>query len=735
MKPSLLKQQVVELFKNKKMLVSIIAILFIPILYSGTFLWAFWDPYSHLEDLPVAIVNNDKGAEMEGEKLQLGDEFVDKLKESKDFDFQFVNRETGYRNLENQKYYLLVEIPENFSENATTLMDEDPQKLQLKYVPNESFNFLSAQIGETAVAKIQKALSEKVTETYAETMFDIMTKLADGYESTDEAAGKLKDGIMDLDEGAKTLEEKLTLLAEKQVEFTGGTKKVHDGTVELQKGAATLADGLGQLANAQNQLIEGAQKAEEGAGSLQAGIDQAHTGIGTVEEKMNEVVSGTAQIHQGSEQLEGSLQKFQTGANSAAQGAKELEEGVAALQSQLEPVMPALPEEQQAALKQALAQLSAGATKLGEGNETLASSAGQIESGASTLSEKIATLNNGQKALQTGISELSDGTEQLKNGAAQLTEGQTQLRVGLVTFGEKLSEASAGSQNLAKGSTTLVDGVNQLQTGSTALADGSSQLVEGSSQIVNGTNKLAEGSTEFKDEINEAATEASEIQANDKTYNMVAEPVTVEKESINKVPNYGTGIAPYFLSLGLFVGALILSIVFPYKDPVDIPRSGFSWFTSKLGVITVIGTIQALIASGVTLWVLDMDVQSVPLFILYSILTSLVFITLVQLLVTTLGDPGRFIAILILILQLTTSAGTFPIELVPQPLQDFNGLLPMAYTVRGYKEVISSGNFSLMWQNGYVLIGFMISFMVLTLLYFVISHKKKYSGVNELAEE
>lgn len=717
------------------MLVSIIAILFIPILYSGTFLWAFWDPYSHLEDLPVAIVNNDKGAEMEGEKLQLGDEFVDKLKESKDFDFQFVNRETGYRNLENQKYYLLVEIPENFSENATTLMDEDPQKLQLKYVPNESFNFLSAQIGETAVAKIQKALSEKVTETYAETMFDIMTKLADGYESTDKAAGKLKDGIMDLDEGAKTLEEKLTLLAKKQVEFTGGTKKVHDGTVELQKGAATLADGLSQLANAQNQLIEGAQKAEEGAGSLQAGIDQAHTGIGTVEEKMNEVVSGTDQIHQGSEQLEGSLQKFQTGANSAAQGAKELEEGVAALQSQLEPVMPALPEEQQAALKQALAQLSAGATKLGEGNETLASSAGQIESGASTLSEKIATLNNGQKALQTGISELSDGTEQLKNGAAQLTEGQTQLRVGLVTFGEKLSEASAGSQNLAKGSTTLVDGVNQLQTGSTALADGSSQLAEGSSQIVNGTNKLAEGSTEFKDEINEAATEASEIQANDKTYNMVAEPVTVEKESINKVPNYGTGIAPYFLSLGLFVGALILSIVFPYKDPVDIPRSGFSWFTSKLSVITVIGTIQALIASGVTLWVLDMDVQSVPLFILYSILTSLVFITLVQLLVTTLGDPGRFIAILILILQLTTSAGTFPIELVPQPLQDFNGLLPMAYTVRGYKEVISSGNFSLMWQNGYVLIGFMVSFMVLTLLYFVISHKKKYSGVNELAEE
>lgn len=151
------------------------------------FLWAFWDPYDRLEDLPVAIVNNDTGAKLEGEELKLGDEFVEKLKKSKDFNFQFVDRKTGYKNLEDQKYYLLVEVPENFSKNATTLMDDKPQKLELKYVPNESFNFLSAQIGETAVQKIQMALAEKVTETYAETMFDIITEMGEGFQSTDEA--------------------------------------------------------------------------------------------------------------------------------------------------------------------------------------------------------------------------------------------------------------------------------------------------------------------------------------------------------------------------------------------------------------------------------------------------------------------------------------------------------------------------------------------------------------------
>ncbi|PEJ31244.1 hypothetical protein CN689_18345 [Peribacillus butanolivorans] len=734
MKSSLIKQELLGLFKNKKLLIPIIAILFIPILYSGMFLWAFWDPYDRLEDLPVAIVNNDTGAKLEGEELKLGDEFVEKLKKSKDFNFQFVDRKTGYKNLEDQKYYLLVEVPENFSKNATTLMDDKPQKLELKYVPNESFNFLSAQIGETAVQKIQMALAEKVTETYAETMFDIITEMGEGFQSTDEAAGKLKDGILDVDNGVKTLEEKLTSLAEKQVEFTGGTKKVQDGTVELQKGAQSLADGLGQLSNAQNQLIDGAKKAEDGAGSLQAGIEKAHSGIGTVEAKMNEVVSGTEKIHDGSKQLTGYLQKLETGANSAANGASGLKEGVSTLQSQLEPYMGALPEEQQAALKQAFAQLSEGATKLEAGNKELASSAGQIEAGSASLSENIATLNNGQKALQTGVSQLNEGAVQLATGAAQLKEGQSQLRVGLVTFGEKLSEAKTGSQNLAAGSTTLADGVNQLTAGSAALADGSSQLADGSSKIVSGTSKLAEGSTEFKDKINKAAKDSADINAGEETYNMVAEPVKVEKESINKVPNYGTGFAPYFLSLGLFVGALLLSIVFPLREPIGIPKNGFTWFLSKFGIIASVGIIQAIIASGLTLVLLDMEVKSVPLFVIFSIITSLVFITLIQLLVTTLGDPGRFIAIVILILQLTTSAGTFPLELIPEPLQIFNNWLPMTFSVRGFKEVISSGNFGLMWQNVYVLLGFTIGFMILTLLYFVVKHKKSYSGVSETTE-
>ena len=161
------------------------------------------------------------------------------------------------------------------------------------------------------------------------------------------------------------------------------------------------------------------------------------------------------------------------------------------------------------------------------------------------------------------------------------------------------------------------------------------------------------------------AEKTGEVKGTDKTYDMFASPVKVKTEKMAEVPNYGTGFTPYFLSLGLFVGALLLSIVYPLRDTVGVPKSGFSWFISKFGVLLSVGIIQAIVADVILLFGLGV-VQSIPYFILFSIITSLAFIALIQCLVTAFGDAGRFIAIITLIMQLTTSAGTFPLELIPK---------------------------------------------------------------------
>lgn len=118
-------------------------------------LWAFWDPYKQLDDLPVAVVNLDKGAVFDGKPIEVGKGLVDNLKDNTSFKWEFVSEKEAKKGMEGRKYYMLVRIPDDFSSNATTLLKDEPKPLNLEYIPNESLNFLSSQIGGTAIEKLK----------------------------------------------------------------------------------------------------------------------------------------------------------------------------------------------------------------------------------------------------------------------------------------------------------------------------------------------------------------------------------------------------------------------------------------------------------------------------------------------------------------------------------------------------------------------------------------------------
>ena len=730
MKNILLKEELLTIFKNKKVLIPIIAVLFVPVLYAGMFLWAFWDPYDKLNELPVAVINNDEGATLDGINLKIGDDLVSNLKESKDFDYVFVDKNEGYKELKDQKYYMAIEIPKDFSKNATTLLDENPKKLELIYTPNEGFNFLSAQIGGSAVEKIKTAVAEQVTETYAETMFSKISEVADGVVQASDGAGQLSDGSVDLNKGSDDLNKGLATLAEKSIEFNNGMKTADAGVNDLAAGNKTLNDGLGQLLAGQKQLQTASGQLESGSKELQAGIKTEKEGIQLVNGKMLEVVDGTTQIKDGANNLSLKLSEWQKGSEKVATGANELNQGIVNLQKQLAPYLEALPEPQKKALTEGLQGLVNGSTELMGGTKTLSDSANQLSAGANVLTTKLGDLNKGQQQLQQGIAQLSDGSSLLENGSNKLVAGQQEYATAMNLFGQKFAEAKAGADKLTSGSSVLVTGMNQLADGSNGITSGAGQLADGSGQLKDGTSKLSDGAKELSDKLADGAKDASKVHSNEKTYNMMADPVKLDNEKINHVPNYGTGFAPYFISLGLFVGALLLSIVFPLRDTTVMPSSGFNWFISKFSVMAGVGIIQALLVDVILLAGLGLDVQSVPRFILFSIITSLTFIALIQLLVSVFSDAGRFLAILILIFQLTTSAGTFPLELIPSFLQHFNVLLPMTYSVSGFKAVISSGDFSYMWQNASILLGFLVAFALGTIAYFTMRHRYQYKHQN-----
>lgn len=866
---SLFSKESLAIFKDKKLMIAITAVIFVPILYAGMFLWAFWDPYDHLEDVPVAIINEDKGYEFEGEYLTLGNELVENLKEEDEFDFHFVDKEVGYQGLRDQDYYILIEIPENFSKTSTTLMDDSPEKLQLLYVPNESYNFLASQIGETAMLQIEMALEEKITETYAETIFDKITEVADGLKDASDATEELHDGADELKDGSKKLKSHLKTLAEKSIEFTEGVETAQQGAGDLVTGATTLSEGIAELYDNSNKLKKASEDLQSGANKLADGISVADNGVKEMQGKVPQLVTGTKQVKDGLEifyeelpnAMTGEIdKKLEKGSESILKGSNQLRTGIVdGLEKKLAPELSTgltnglsqglaegivkeansyidkAPEavsntisqeitnhlkEQETEKKNELLQILRNAevsedtlkevenklddfapnynkieqmidsklsvvledslkdvkiteeqqkqletmvkTQIKDGiengvndaiNQTIVSvNAGFNEyeqavteglndatNGLETqikqalnepigeLQDGLTQINEGQSLLHGGINQLANGTNQLKDGSQQLISGQNNYINNMYKFTNSFSKANDGSIELAKGASKLYSGMFELKDGSIQLSDGAHELSDGSNDLYDGMITLVDGTSEFNEKMDEAADEAGEVNASEDTHNMMANPVQVANEKINEVPNYGTGFTPYFLSLGLFVGALLLSIVYPLREPSVVPSSGFNWFIRKFLGLFAIGILQALIACGILLIGLKVEVQSIPLFILFAVITSLVFITLIQFLVTCFDDPGRFMAIIILILQLTTSAGTFPLELIPKALQPINALLPMTYTVSGFKAVVSSGDFTVMWQNAGILLLYTVAFMLLTLSYFIIMHKRKFA--------
>ncbi|MDR4194644.1 YhgE/Pip domain-containing protein [Bacillus cereus] len=988
----LLRKEFTEIIKSKKILIPIIAVLFVPILYAGMFLWAFWDPYKQLDDLPVAVVNLDKGAVFDGKPIEVGKGLVDNLKDNKSFKWEFVSEKEAKKGMEGRKYYMLVRIPDDFSSNATTLLKDNPKPLNLEYIPNESLNFLSSQIGGTAIEKIKGEVASTLTKTYAEKMFDSIQDVSKGLADGAEGANKLHDGSSELHDGSSKVTDGLHTLQGKSGEMKDGVQKLADGsnklvdgsgkvtnglntlnskTGEMQIGIGKLVDGSGKVTDGLHvlnsnagigklvdgsgkvtdglhalnsnagigKLVDGSGKVTDGLHALNsnAGIGKLVDGSGKVTDGLNTLNSKTGELRDGSEKVTGGLNKLvsksgelktgttdlSNGMGKLVEGQSQLEEGSQAIQKGLQELnsnvqksaagleemqskvpsilntvnekidgaganvnqlneltqstagdaknaaqevanlqkqIESLPKEYQEQLQPfvtsavkstatvqqkaagvaggtnklneevkqvkveihqttnglqnklpnpagiktlaggiekltnaqnefvskfhgfgegldnakigadklkdgsvqlidgvtqlqsesgkvtaGLGQLSAGVNQLADGSgqvtdglgtlsvgvSKLADGSGQVTGGLGTLSVGVTKLADGSGQVTGGLGTLSVGVSKLADGSGQVTDGLGTLSVGANQMAGGVNQLADGSGQVTTGLGTLNGGLNQMSNGSTQLIDGVNKLADGSGKVTDGLVKVNDGSGELAEKLGEGAEKTGEVKGTDKTYDMFASPVKVKTEKMAEVPNYGTGFTPYFLSLGLFVGALLLSIVYPLRDTVGVPKSGFSWFISKFGVLLSVGIIQAIVADVILLFGLGVEVQSIPYFILFSIITSLAFIALIQCLVTAFGDAGRFIAIITLIMQLTTSAGTFPLELIPKFLQPFNAWLPMTYSVSGLKAVVSSGDFDFMWKNIGILMIFIVVLSFGTIVSLTLMHKRKFKNVLE----
>jgi putative membrane protein len=744
--------------RNRRRLIPVLGVCTIPLLYSFGFLWSFWNPYGHLDRLPVAVVNEDKGTVVNGKKVNVGRDFENRLRNNPIFDWSFVSPEEAESGLKEHRYYMAVTIPPDFSATSMTALDAHPKQAVLQYTLNDGYNYLSAQMGRSGMEKVKEQLGDTLTAEYAQTLLADIRRLSAGLKQASGGANQIAGSAGHLDAGAKSLDSHLlalregaATLAQGVAEANTGTQQLAEGTHQLASSSAALASGLGQLDASAGALRQGAAKAEAGGSQVSGGVQRADDGVKQVSEGVARVADGAAALSQGLDELSvthrrltagttqvlGGAQQLDAALHQSTSGSAALAKDASALSEQVDTLVQTLtqnPAVQDAmSLDPALAQqvrqlqqlqtqarqmadqlgqaakgqtqLVASADDLVSGLQTLATGMQQFDAGLGQAAASSRALSSGAGKAASGAASLQQGLDQLAAGALAWQRGQAQLDTGLALFGDKLHEAVQGGQALAagahqvdNGARTLATGLRSAAAGAHQVADGSIALSSGAHQLAEGLSTLYQGAAKIAGQLGPSAEQLAHVHTGAANVKALATPVTLTERTTAGVPNYGSGFAPYFASLSLYIGAVMLTVVWPVRDPAVQPRSGLTWFLGKFAVLAAVGLAQASLVDLALLCGLRLHVARPWAFIGLSIGVSWVFLLLVQLLVAAFNEVGRYLAIVILIAQLCASGGTFPLPLIPAVLQRVSPWLPMTYTVGGFRAVIA-GDWAYLAQN------------------------------------
>lgn len=329
--------------------------------------------------------------------------------------------------------------------------------------------------------------------------------------------------------------------------------------------------------------------------------------------------------------------------------------------------------------------VSQGASQLSEKNSTLTGSLDQLVSGSTTLTQKSSNLTAGVGQLVEKTPELVSSIEKLSTGSNQLNQKSQELIAGV----DKLQ---SGSSQLADKSSQLISGASQLESGANKLAAGAGKLVEGGTKLTSGLEGLQTGVASLGQGLSNASDQLKSASTESKNAEILSNPLSLSKTDNDQVPVNGIAMAPYMISVALFVAAISTNMIFAKLPSGRHPESRWAWLKSRAeinGIIAVLSGI--LVYGGVHLIGLTAN-HEMRTFILI-ILTSLVFMSMVTALTTWNSRIGAFFSLILLLLQLASSAGTYPLALTNDFFRAINPWLPMSYSVSGLRQTISmTGN-------------------------------------------
>ena len=1006
----MIKAEFENIAKHKILTATICAMMIIPFLYSVFFLKSVWDPYGNTGHLPVAVVNKDQSVRFQSKNFAVGDQLVDQLKENDDLDWHFVSAKKAQYGLSHKKYYMVITIPENFSKNATTVLNKKPKKMELTYKTNDSLNYIGEVISKQGATQVNASVKESVSEAYADTMFKVIKKVGGGFKTAANGAKKLSDGSKTLSDGLNTYTAGVDTVNKGVMTLNAGVVPLGSGVLQLTTGSSTLKNGIDTYTAGVDTVNGGVQTLKGSVPALTSGVGQLYTGSNALKDGVANYTKGTDQVADGIAQINSNVPVLKDGAtqlvlgtgdlkkgvygytdgasqvnhgltqldsnsallNKSVAGLSELPQGVAAtyvlnstinaglkqidtneldsmvssmadVQSKKEQIAKlsgtlatikanigtlntelataktgiatvnnaktefnkamtqylteiatnsvksnviattaqadidkvlnsgTLSEDQKNALNDAKTQISAIQTnnndtlqavnnlkaaaqtfnttteKVLSGLNNLMSSVDKLKGGLASVDGTIDTankllaesddltnaesqakvkklsaavkslqslsanavqistsvnsgvnteealkdldlnaifaasadaakvqqliasqsakmakhsqipalikgvgnytagvsqtlagsnmlvannndLNAGATKLKNGVDELGakipkltqgitalyNGTQKLKNNSAVLNSGASKINAGLGQLNGKVpalasgvgqlasgtSQLAANSGALRSGAGQLAAGLGQLNSQVPTLTDGVSQLAAGTSKLAANSGKLDKGATDvhkgnkkLASALKGGADTVTKLNLGSANASMFASPTKLKEKHYSYVPNYGYALAPYMLSVALFVGCLVFNLVYPIRRISTEDGSATEWFFSKVAIGALVATGNALVET-VLMMVCGLHPDHPVQMIVNAVSFSFTSMFLIMFMAMAFGNPGRFISMILLVIQLGSCGGSFPIEITRGMngfFQAINPYLPMTYSVYGFREALTSG--------------------------------------------
>ncbi|MFC4497491.1 YhgE/Pip family protein [Streptomyces ovatisporus] len=647
------------------------AMMLLPLLYGALYLWSFWNPYERLDKVPVALVNEDRGSEADGERLDAGDSIAEGLRRSDTFDWRETDAADARRGVEDGRYYLSLTVPADFSDRVASSSGENPQTGALKVSTNDANNYVVGQISRTVFSEVRAAASSKASRGFYDKIFVSFSTLHDRTSKAADGADKLGDGIGRAKKGTGELKNGIGRAERGSGTLKDGTERLHDGAGELKKGSRQVADGTRKLAG----------KVDGVAGRVRPFLDEHGDDIG----------KAARDVARLSKTLRENLDELPRATGKAAADSRKAADTLARLYR---------------VRCEGPAELDTSCTQLKKAVDAARTSAG--------VAEDVDDLVKKQKNLDR----LDDSLADLHTQANALADRAPHLAEDVDSAVAKIHKLDEGAHKVSAGAAELDAGIGRARSGAAQLDSGLGRLSEGAGTLNGGMYRLADGSSQLSHGLHDGAKKIPDYGKKEREArtDVMADPVGLSSAKTHSAPNYGTGFAPYFIPLALWVGAMIAYMLLQPLNKRALAAGAPAGRIALAGWLPVaaIGAAQTGALIAVLHWGLGLQLARPAAAVGFLLLVTACFTAVVQLLNARFGPAGRILVLAMLMLQLTSAGGTYPIQTSPGFFNAVHPYLPMSYVVDGLRHLVTGGDLWPVRRACLVLLAFTVSALVLT---------------------